>query len=84
MEAIMDEDRRRRLRNLEEKIVDPRSVTNVDCLLVSFALASVAVHKSIKRHSLLLSRVSVQIVKCVTFTSLRMKPFLPGIEILFL
>lgn len=34
MEAIVDEDRRRRLRSLEEKITDPRSVTNVDCLLV--------------------------------------------------
>lgn len=32
----MDEDRRRRLRSLEEKITDPRSVTNVDCLLVRF------------------------------------------------
>jgi hypothetical protein len=31
----MDEDRRRRLRQLEEKITDPRSVSNVDCLLVS-------------------------------------------------
>lgn len=31
----MDEDRRRRLRQLEEKITDPRSVANVDSLLVS-------------------------------------------------
>jgi hypothetical protein len=40
MEAIVDEDRRRRLRSLEEKITDPRSVTNVDCLLVRFCLLS--------------------------------------------
>lgn len=31
----IDEDRRRRLRQLEERIQDPRSVANVDCLLVS-------------------------------------------------
>lgn len=33
MEAIDDEDRRKRLTELEEKIQDPRSVANVDCLL---------------------------------------------------
>lgn len=36
MDAVKDEDRKRRLRLLEEKIQDPRSVTNVDCLLVSY------------------------------------------------
>ena len=33
--AIEDEDRRVRLAHLEEKIVHPRSVLNVDSLLVS-------------------------------------------------
>ena len=36
---IIDEDRRRRLRLLEEKIQDPRSVSNVDCLLVSYVVS---------------------------------------------
>lgn len=35
MEHMKDEDRKRRLKYLEEKIQDPRSVINVDCLLVS-------------------------------------------------
>lgn len=35
MEVVKDEDRKRRMRQLEEKIQDPRSVGNVDCLLVS-------------------------------------------------
>nr|XP_018901090.1 PREDICTED: rho-associated protein kinase 2 isoform X1 [Bemisia tabaci] len=33
MDAISDEDRKIRLRKLEERIQDPRSVANVDCLL---------------------------------------------------
>lgn len=35
MDGIKDEDRKRRLRQLEETIQDPRSIANVDCLLVS-------------------------------------------------
>lgn len=35
MEVIQDEDRKRRLRQLEEKIQDPRCVANIDSLLVS-------------------------------------------------
>lgn len=35
---IIDEDRRKRLRQLEEKIQDPRSVANVDCLLASITV----------------------------------------------
>lgn len=31
--VVHDEDRRRRLRDLETKIQDPRSIINVDCLL---------------------------------------------------
>lgn len=31
--AAVDEDRRRRLRELEAKIQDPRSIINVDCLI---------------------------------------------------
>ncbi len=30
---VHDEDRRRRLRDLESRVVDKRSVLNVDCLL---------------------------------------------------
>nr|CAD7433871.1 unnamed protein product [Timema monikensis] len=33
MEALKDEDRKRRLRQIEERIQDPRSIANVDCLL---------------------------------------------------
>jgi len=36
MDGIKDEDRKRRLRQLEETIQDPRSIANVDCLLVSW------------------------------------------------
>lgn len=47
---IIDEDRRRRLRLLEEKIQDPRSVANVDSLLDTVqALVSDCVHPSVKR-----------------------------------
>ena len=31
--ATIDEDRRRRLRDIEVKIQDPRSIINVDCLI---------------------------------------------------
>jgi len=36
MDGNKDEDRKRRLRQLEETIQDPRSIANVDCLLVSW------------------------------------------------
>ncbi|KAK7574295.1 hypothetical protein V9T40_011486 [Parthenolecanium corni] len=50
MDAICDEDRRRRLRTLEEKIVDKRSVASVDCLLDTVqALVADCDHQSIKR-----------------------------------
>ncbi|XP_012273946.1 rho-associated protein kinase 2 [Orussus abietinus] len=50
METIRDEDRRRRLRALEERIKDPRSITNVDCLLDTVqALAADCDHPSVKR-----------------------------------
>jgi hypothetical protein len=38
MDGIEDEDRKRRLRQLEETIQDPRSIANVDCLLVSLRM----------------------------------------------
>ncbi|XP_058794341.1 rho-associated protein kinase 1 isoform X2 [Phymastichus coffea] len=50
MEIIRDEDRRRRLRALEERIRDPRSITNIDCLLDTVqALVSDCDHPSVKR-----------------------------------
>lgn len=50
MDTIADEDRKRRLRLLEEKIQDPRSVTNVDCLLDTVqALVADCDHPSVKR-----------------------------------
>ncbi|CAB3381685.1 Hypothetical predicted protein [Cloeon dipterum] len=50
MEAIVDEDRRRRVRALEERITDPRSVTNVDCLLDTVqALVSDCNHPAVRR-----------------------------------
>ncbi|XP_046412963.1 rho-associated, coiled-coil containing protein kinase 2 isoform X1 [Neodiprion pinetum] len=50
MENVRDEDRRRRLRHLEERIKDPRSVTNIDCLLDTVqALTSDCDHPSVRR-----------------------------------
>lgn len=50
MDAVSDEDRRRRLRALEERIRDPRSVTNIDCLLDTVqALVTDCDHASVKR-----------------------------------
>ncbi|XP_011863169.1 PREDICTED: rho-associated protein kinase 1 isoform X1 [Vollenhovia emeryi] len=50
MDAVCDEDRRRRLRSLEERIRDPRSVTNIDCLLDTVqALVTDCDHASVKR-----------------------------------
>ncbi|XP_057329062.1 rho-associated protein kinase 1 isoform X1 [Microplitis mediator] len=50
MEVIRDEDRRRRLRTLEEKIKDPRSISNIDCLLDTVqALVADCDHPSVKR-----------------------------------
>ncbi|CAL1673317.1 unnamed protein product [Lasius platythorax] len=50
MDAICDDDRRRRLLALEERIKDPRSVTNIDCLLDTVqALVLDCDHASVKR-----------------------------------
>ncbi|XP_031788624.1 rho-associated protein kinase 1 isoform X4 [Nasonia vitripennis] len=50
MEIVRDEDRRRRLRALEERIRDPRSITNIDCLLDTVqALVADCDHPSVKR-----------------------------------
>lgn len=50
MDLIGDEDRRRRLRALEERIKDPRSVSNIDCLLDTVqALVADCEHPSVKR-----------------------------------
>ncbi|BES88550.1 Rho Binding [Nesidiocoris tenuis] len=50
MDAIKDEDRKRRLRQLEDKIQDPRSVVNIDCLLDTVqALTADCDHPSVKR-----------------------------------
>lgn len=47
---MRDEDRKRRLRQLEDKIQDPRSVANVDCLLDTVqALVADCDHPSVKR-----------------------------------
>ncbi|KAI5742026.1 hypothetical protein M8J77_002303 [Diaphorina citri] len=50
MEHMKDEDRKRRLKYLEEKIQDPRSVINVDCLLDTVqALVADCEHHNVKR-----------------------------------
>lgn len=50
MDHIKDEDRRLRLRLLEERIQDPRSTVNVDCLLDTVqALVADCDHPSVKR-----------------------------------
>lgn len=50
MDGIVDEDRRRRLRLLEERIRDPKSVINIDCLLDTVqALVADCDHPSVKR-----------------------------------
>lgn len=47
---VQDEDRRRRLWALEERMRDSRSVTNIDCLLDTIqALVSDCDHASVKR-----------------------------------
>lgn len=50
MDHIKDEDRMVRLRLLEDRIQDPRSIANVDCLLDTVqALVADCDHPSIKR-----------------------------------
>lgn len=50
MEQVKDEERRRRLRLLEERIQDPRSIANVDCLLDTVqALVADCDHPAVKR-----------------------------------
>lgn len=50
MDVVRDEDRRRRLRMLEERVKDPRSITNIDCLLDTVqALVADCDHPSVKR-----------------------------------
>ncbi|KAF6214490.1 hypothetical protein GE061_009233 [Apolygus lucorum] len=50
MDAVKDEDRKRRLRQLEDKIQDPRSVANIDCLLDTVqALVADCDHQSVRR-----------------------------------
>ena len=50
MDISKDEDRHRRLRVLEERIRDPRSITNIDCLLDTVqALVADCDHPSVKR-----------------------------------
>ncbi|KAL0849508.1 hypothetical protein ABMA28_013785 [Loxostege sticticalis] len=50
MEAVKDEERLRRLRALEERLCDPRSTGNVDCLLDTVtALISDCDHPAIRR-----------------------------------
>lgn len=50
MEGVMDEERARRLRALEERLRDPRCAGNVDCLLDTVtALVSDCDHPAIRR-----------------------------------
>ncbi|XP_014236609.1 rho-associated protein kinase 1 isoform X1 [Trichogramma pretiosum] len=50
MDIAKDEDRRRRLQALEERIKDPRSITNIDCLLDTVqALVADCNHDTVKR-----------------------------------
>lgn len=64
MEIIRDEDRRRRLRALEERIKDPRSSTNIDCLLDTVqALVSDCNHPSVKR----MKNIEAYINRCKFF-----------------
>lgn len=50
MEKIRDEDRKRRLRELEERIQNPKSIANVDCLLDTVqALYADCDHPAIKK-----------------------------------
>lgn len=61
MEKICDEDRKRRLRLLEEKIQDPRSIANVDSLLDTVqALYTDCDHAAIKK----LKNVEVYTNRC--------------------
>lgn len=61
----MDEDRRRRLRALEEKIQDPRSIGNIDSLLDTVqALYTDCDHPSIRK----LKNIDVYTNRCKFFT----------------
>lgn len=71
MDVVRDEDRRRRLRMLEERVKDPRSITNIDCLLDTVqALVADCDHPSVKR----MKNIEAYMNRCEYLT------FLPVIE----
>lgn len=73
--SSIDEERRRRLREIESKIRDPRSVVNVDCLIdaVQSILADCD-HPAIRKIKNIDAFVSRYGKACDTLSTLRMKP----------
>ncbi|EAT42996.1 AAEL005514-PA, partial [Aedes aegypti] len=61
MATLMDEDRRRRLMALEEKIRDPSYIANLDCLLDTVtALVSDCDHDNVK----IIKNIETYIKRC--------------------
>lgn len=61
---MVDEDRKRRLRELENKIRDPRSIINVDCLLdAAQALVGDCDHPAIRK----IKNIDSFVGRCMNF-----------------
>lgn len=62
--AGLDEDRRRRIRDLEVKIQDPRSIVNVDCLIDAVQnIMSDCDHPAIRK----IKNIDAFVSRCKTF-----------------
>jgi Rho-associated protein kinase 2 len=73
--SSIDEDRRRRLRDIEVKIQDPRSIINVDCLIDAVQnIMSDCDHPAIRKIKNIDAFVTRYGHSCNTLTTLRMKP----------
>ena len=73
--ATIDEDRRRRLRDIEVKIQDPRSIINIDCLIDAVQnITSDCDHPAIRKIKNIDAFVTRYGQSCDTLANLRMKP----------
>merc|ERR1712168_571975 len=73
--SCIDEDRRRRLRDIEVKIQDPRSIINVDCLIDAVQnIMSDCDHPAIRKIKNIAAFVTRYGHSCDTLSTLRMKP----------
>ena len=73
--AAIDEDRRRRLRDIEVKIQDPRSIINIDCLIDAVQnIMSDSDHPAIRKIKNIDAFVTRYGNSCDMLKTLRMKP----------